>query len=266
MDKESLLSIAEFSRITHMPQSALRYYDELGLFLPAGRGKKNGRLYNPYQTIELDFVAILIALGTPLSEIKHIAVARTPELISELLKRREAALDRKLDEIREAYSILHTYRTNIDDGMSAKDGEIRIESASETAVMIGRANDYKGNDGFYNEFFKFRDTAKIYRINLKYPIGGYHSSMETFEKYPNRPDGFFSQDAAGSVIVPAGQYLVGFKMGYYGELDGMPQKMVHFAAEHGLTFTGRVYITYLIDELSTNRHENYIARCSVAIK
>jgi len=267
MDDSELLSIKNFSKFTRVSRSTLKFYDEIGLLSPKERGKDNNyRYYTPLQSMSLSFINVLAGLGVPLAEIKEINEGRTPESVLGLLSRQEAALDRQLDDIRAAYSIIHTFRANIQSGLLAEGGAVKIENLDETRYVLGPENDFgSGGGSFYRPFMDFCDSAAEYRINLKYPIGGYHTDFEAFLAAPGQPERFFSLDPAGNGVCEAGRYLTGYARGYYGNFGAVPAKMAAYAREHGCACAGPVLAVYLLDEICMADPDKYMARISVKV-
>ena len=265
MDESTLFSIKDFSDFTGVNQSTLRYYDEIDLLPAALRGENNYRYYTPFQIIKLNYINVLIDLGVSLSVIKDMNETRTPENVIELLSRQEVVLDRRLYELRMAYSILHTYCKNIQNGLMVQDGMIRVEEFNETHFVLGHENDFNKHDTFYKEFIRFCKSAYRYRINLRFPIGGYHDDINAFLNAPSQPSRFVSLDPMGFHIRPEGSYLVGYKRGYYGDFADMPQKIAGYAQEHNLVFKGPVYVIYLLDEITMTEPSQYLARISVNV-
>jgi len=266
MNDPTLLSIKAFSKYTGVNQSTLRYYDEIGLIKPVERGEENNyRYYRPSQSMTLSFINVLIDLGVSLTDIKEMSDGRTPEGVIELLSRQETILDRKLNEIQTAYSIIHTFRKNIQSGLFAPVGEIRVEDMEDAHFILGAVNEFKENGTFYEPFMKFCNSAGDFRINLRYPIGGYHYDIDSFMNAPGQPDKFFSLDPLGNCKRSAGKYLVGYARGYYGEFGDLPQRMAHYAKEHNLLCSGPVYTLYLLDEVSVSKTDEYLARVSVCV-
>lgn len=266
MNEGTLLSIKEFSDFTGINQSTLRYYDEIGLLPAISRGENNYRYYIPFQIIKLNYINVLIDLGVPLSVIKDMNDSRTPENVVELLRRQEIKLDYQLNELRSAYSIIHTYISNIQQGIMVEDGTIRVEELSHAHYVLGGANDFtKNSDTFYEEFIRFCQSADRRRINLRYPVGGYHEDINSFYKAPSRPDRFFSEDPIGNGTRPEGKYLVAYTRGYYGEFGDMSQRIADYAEEHDLIFKGPVFIIFLLDEISMIDPDQYMSRFIVAV-
>ena len=265
MNESTFLSIREFSRFTGVNQSTLRYYDEIGLLPPAGRGENNYRYYVPFQIMTLNFISVLIELGVPLSTIKKMSAERTPESIIELLSRQEALLDSRLNSLRTAYSIIHTYRDHIQEALLPRDYNVRLEELDEARLILGNANDFKGSDTFYEEFMRFCNESVSCRINLRYPVGGYHIDMKAYLSEPGRPQRFYSLDPFGNYARKKGQYICGYIRGYYGEFGDLPEKMAAFAGERGLTFSGPVYVIYLLDEISTIKTDQYLSKVMAGV-
>jgi hypothetical protein len=195
--------------------------------------------------------------------VKH----RTPQGILELLNDQEFILNRKLADILDAYMVIRAFKNNINDGRNAAHGEIRIEQMqNDEHLTLGPDTNFAYDDTFYEEFISFCSFARESGINLTYPVGGYHRDIEGFIKSPGRPHKFFSTDHRGNAVRPAGLYMAAYCKGYYGEVESLPDSMIAYAKERGLEFTGPVYISYVLDEISTVRPEDYVARCIVSVK
>ncbi|MDR0469644.1 MAG: MerR family transcriptional regulator [Peptococcaceae bacterium] len=266
MYEPKLLTIKEFSNFARVPQSTLRFYDEIELLTPILRGDENNyRYYSPQQLKALNFIEVLIDLGIPLATIKDMVKERTPESMIDLLNRQETILDRKLNELRLAYSIIHAFRTNIQTGLLGPGDDVREESLDELHFVLGQENDFKRNVDEDAMFRQFCDMASEYRINLRYPIGRYHNDMESFIDKPNWPDKYFSLDPIGNCVRSAGKFLVGYRRGYEGDFGDLPQKMAEYADYHHLLFKGPVFIVYLLNEICLKDPSQYLACISVNV-
>jgi len=261
-----MLSIKDFSEFSGVSQTTLRYYDEIGVLPPAMRGKNNYRYYTPMQIIILNFINVLIDLGVPLAKIKDVSEHRTPQIMVELLGTQEDILDARLHELRTAYSILHTYRKSIQTGLLADENFIGVKEMNEVKLVEGPQNDFRDSESFYLAFIAFCNSAEKHRINLRYPIGGVHDSMEGFLQAPSEPHRFYSLDPCGNTTRPGGKYLVGYHRGYYGQFGDLPEKFDKYAKDNGLIYTGPVYSHYLLDEVSVANPHNYLSRVIVRLK
>ena len=266
MTEPKSLTIKTFAEFAGVPYSTIRYYDEIGLLTPASRGDENNyRYYDPMQLKTLNFIEVLVGLGIPLATIKEIAQDRTPDAVIEMLRRQETILDYKLEDLRTAYSIIHAFRSNIQGGILAKDGEVRVERLDELRYVLGPSNDVKRGRIDFDAFKHFCDSAEDYRINLRYPVGRYYCDMISFISDASQPDRYFSSDPMGNCIREEGKYLVGYKRGFDDDFEDIIEKMSHCADEHGLFFTGPVYVRYLLDEICMTDPAQYLARIAVKV-
>jgi len=264
---EDYLSIRDFSRFSGVPSTTLRYWDEIGLFPPAKRDPEtNYRYYAPEQIITINFVVVLSELETPFKTIDSIRDERHPEAIIKLINQQEKVLNMEMRRLRERYSIIHARRELIDHGMHVEDvDKISVEYRDDKAFIIGPPNTFPENGKFYEPFLNFCDQAEELRINLKYPISGYHDSMENFLAAPGQPDYFVSLDPTGNRTRVPGEYLVGYHRGYYGQFGDLPQRMTDYAKKHSLTFKGPVYAIYLHDEVCIKDPSQYLVQVCVAV-
>ncbi|MCL2719488.1 MAG: MerR family transcriptional regulator [Lachnospiraceae bacterium] len=288
---KEFLTIKKFSELSGIEESTLRYYDEIGLFSPAKRDKENNyRLYSPEQIIAVNFITVLSGLNIPLKTIGEMMDKRTPEGIMRLIEQQQKQLDMEMQRLRECYSVIHErmeliqYGTRLQKGYKVIDGwrvdddaeldggdyidenSISILKRNEKAYILGQLNEFAEGELFYEPFMRFCNSAKDLRINLNYPIGGYHENMKHFLDSPGKPNRFFSLDPTGNLKRAAGEYLIGFKRGYYGEMGDLPGRMAAYATENALTVTGPVYVMYLHDEICIKEPTQYLAQVSVAVK
>jgi DNA-binding transcriptional MerR regulator len=288
---KNYLTIKEFSHLSGIEQTTLRYWDEIGLFSPVMRDPENNyRYYSPEQIIAVNFITVLSSLNIPLKTISAAKDGRTPDGIVRLIEQQEKLLDMEMRRLRECYSIIHArlelirYGIRLKDGFKAIDGlrvdgdagidggdyvdehEVCVLKRDEKAYILGPPNEFAEGEQFYQPFMRFCRNAEELRVNLNYPIGGYHENMEHFLNAPGKPDNFFSLDPTGNRKRQAGEYLIGFSRGYYGEMGDLPGRMAAFAEEHSLTVAGPVYTLYLLDEICMKDPGQYLAQISVAVE
>ncbi len=240
------MTINEFAKFSGTKKTTLRYWDEIGLFSPSTRNPENGyRYYSPEQIFTVNFIAVLSDLDIPLKTIGAVEKERSPEAILELMEKHKKNINNSFKKLINSYSIIHTRRELIQHGLKNKgriseDGESGISSSdifvapvAEYAYILGPPTKFGEDEDFYGPFMRFCNLAREFRINLSYPIGGYHQTPESFLKAPGKPDFFFSIDPTGNKQVPAGEYLKGFVRGFYGKLGDLPTKMSAYAARRG---------------------------------
>jgi len=264
--KKDLLTIQEFSNLSGVEISTLRYWDEIGLFTPIKRDPENNyRYYSLVQLIALNFVTTLSDLKFPLKTIARLRKARDPDEIMRLLDKRERQMDMEMRALRLRYSIIHARRELINYGVKIDDNQVSVMYRDDKPLILWPRNEYSKGDTFIDPLASFVNKTGEQRINLSFPVGGYHESMDSFLNNPGRPEHFFSIDPLGTHIRKAGDYLIGFARGYYAEMGDLPKRMAAHAKENFLTLTGPVYTMYLHDEICTTDPSKYLAQSCVAV-
>jgi DNA-binding transcriptional MerR regulator len=259
------LSIKEYSDITGLSCSTLRYYDKIDLLSPEIRGSNRYRYYAPRQIPMATFVKVLTAVGTPLSLIKTISKNKTPQNVFSLLMQQHSKLDKQLHELQTAYSIIHTYCDHILAGLFVSEGVINIQERDEVKIILGEVADFTDTVDFYAPFITFCAMALSKSINLHYPVGGYYESIHSFLSQPAQPTRFFSMDPHGNAQRKTGKFLVAHCKGDYGEFGDTPQKILAYAQANHLSIHGPLYVTYLLDDVSTTGKQ-YLSRITVRVR
>jgi DNA-binding transcriptional MerR regulator len=261
-----LLSIKDFSELTDIKQSTLRYFDDIGLFEPAERGENGYRYYSPQQIITINMIRVLNDLDIPIKDISNLSRDRTPDTMLTFFLEKEGDIEAKLRKLQNAYSVIKVFRKLLFAGINADEKNISIMPLDDIPLVIGPPNDFSHSYYFYDAFLAFCDQAPKLRINLDYPVGGLWPDMEAFTDSPSEPTCFFSVDPSGRDKRPMGNYLVGYERGYYGETGNIKDRIQAYIEEHELTITGPVYNLYILDELSERNHDNYLLQFSVQVE
>ena len=264
---DSLLSIKKFSEMSGIESSALRYWDSIGLFCPLQRGGGNdSRYYSPKQIITVNFIKVLRSLGIPLKVIAQAGKNRSPEKILQLINQQEYVLNKELHRLNDAHSTICVLRNTIQQGIAVLDpSEVTLQSMESMPITIGPRNRSEKDMLFYPSFLNYCNFAKDNHINLNTPIGGYWESMKQFLELPSLPTAFFSVDPLGSSERAAGEYLVGYNQGYYGDKGDSPQRIAAYADAHGIALKGPVYVLYLHGEICIEDPSMYLAQVCVGV-
>jgi DNA-binding transcriptional MerR regulator len=268
MKPDDYLSIGEFARIVGITPHSLRAYDNTGIFSPAMRGngfENDYRYYAPMQITTVKMIRVLTKLGVPHKTIREIEAERTPEKLIRLLRKQKEELAGEIRFLKEAHLVIAMFLDFMTEGLLADESEIFVREVPETRIILGETNEYEDGREFYGAFAHFCATRHTPELNLSYPIGGYFDSMEGFLNAPSRPARFFSHDPIGEEAIATGLYLTGYTRGYYGQTNGLPQRMAKYAKRNGLAFIGPVYNTYLLDELSIAKPDQYLLQVSASI-
>jgi len=260
------LTIHEFSKLSGVESSTLRFWDEIGIFTPVLRNPENNyRHYSPAQLLALNFITTLSELEIPLKTIAELRKERDPEQFLDLLEKQERLMDMEMRSLRQRYSIIHARRELVNMGMKVDVNAISVMHFEERAMFLWPRNEYKEGENFIAPLAAFVASTGDYHINLSFPVAGYFDNMESFAKAPECPDHFLSIDPIGTFSRKAGDYLVGYARGYYGEIGDLPERMTAYAKEHSINIHGPVYTIYLHEEISTADPSQYLAMCSIAV-
>ncbi|MCL2425741.1 MAG: MerR family transcriptional regulator [Oscillospiraceae bacterium] len=260
------LSIQELSKISDIEASTLRYWDEIELFSPVARNPENNyRHYTLAQLHALNFVTTLSSLDIPLKVIADLREQRDPEKLLLLLQKIEKRMDMEMRNLRYRYSVIHSRRELIQMGMRVDENKVSVEYLDEREMIMWPRNEYKDGDTFLDPLAKHIAHLREYQVSLSFPVGGRHDDMETFISRPGCPDNFFSLDPIGTYVRKAGNFLVGYARGYYGELGDLPERMAAYALENDIILAGPVFTIYLQEEICTVDPSQYLAKCCIAV-
>ncbi len=116
-DPPPAFDIADLAKVAGVSSRTIRYYGELGLIRPEGRGPGGRRRYGPDALERLRFIARLKSLGLSLGEIGELnhafdrgATPRMLEHLDELLGQRLEEIAVKIDELDKLATDLRSYR------------------------------------------------------------------------------------------------------------------------------------------------------------
>jgi len=263
--EKNLITIGKFSELSGLSPDTLRDYDAKGVFSPVFVDKFTGhRYYSQQQLTTVNFVRALRKCGFSLKEISELNAYRTPHMLLKAFHGKQLELIKQLNSVRESMSLLQIYYENIFNGVEGDETVIGIKRMPETRIRLGGKNNFGVGGSFYDAYMRF--LTETPGINRDYPVGGLFSDMDAWLAAPSDPDRFFSVDPFAQTVKPGGEFLVGYSRGYYGDTNGLPQRMKQYAEEHSLTLHGAVYNVFLLDEICVADPDSYLMRASVMVK
>ena len=265
LGENSLLTIHQFSEMTGVPDSTLRYYDRLGLLSPVSRGRNHYRLYSPHQVTTLNFITVLTELGVPLARVLELIKNRTPEYVLEILMERERELDLELKKLQSTYALIHIFQKNILVSEHVNTDEINLGTQKEMPIVIGKKIDWENDPSFHNQFAAFCRFVSKEKYSMHYPVGGLFDTFDRFEANEAKPDYFFSVDPNGMDKMDGGKYVTGYAKGSFTKLVSISEKIKSFAKNEKLNLGGKVYVTYLLDEVTQMNESDYLAQIQAKI-
>ncbi|MDR1800817.1 MAG: MerR family transcriptional regulator [Lachnospiraceae bacterium] len=263
---EKLLSIKKFAKITGIKETTLRYFDEMGLFSPMKKGDQGYRYYAPTQIITINELRLFKDLSLTLKEMCQITKDKTPEKILQEFVKKEEVVRVELERIRRQHEVLATRIRLMQIGQNEKNISVREAFMDERHYALGPKNDFGLDSKFYDTFMNFCSQADRYHIDLRFPIGGLFDSLENFIAKPSQPDYYFSVDPEGPETKPAGNFLVAYVRGYYGEPGDVAERVQKYIKERHLNTEGPVYMVYVLDEIAESDPDQYLAQVTVKLK
>ncbi len=267
MADNEYITIKEFSLHTGITASTLRHYDKIGLIVPAIRSV-NGkyRLYSPLQITSAKTIRMLAQINTPLKTIKKLEKRRSPRQLTHVLDTSMNVVTDEISRLCGLRSVIDVTKELLNEANVAIETELCVLDMPEKKILMGNKNNYSNTTGFVREYTRFCNRFQERSRTPSYPVGGYFDSMEIFLSRPSQPCRFFFLDPNGDDCKDAGQYLVGYTRGYYGETNDLPLRMATYAEKNGLEFAGPVYNTYLTTELSERNSSKCLLQVAVPVK
>lgn len=240
-----LLSIKEFSDISGVAPSALRYWEQQGVMFPAYRNQENGyRYYSSNQVEAVRLIQVMGVLDISLETMKDIGKCRSPEQILALYRDCNAQLEEKIAELRTKQDMLLHYASLVEESRAAQSNKIELCALP-------------------SQSFRRASTAQIGRSvsPARYAYNEFYDLLEVSDD----PAQLVVFDPLGPERRPAGEYLVGTETCRYGEASGLPRRMLEYALQNGLEMHGPAYAAYLPDAASPMGTEDYLLQITIAV-
>jgi len=232
---QNLVTIGEFSRLSHLTAKALRHYHEVGLLVPDRIDSSGYRRYSTAQVPQAQLVRRLRELDMPVPDVKAVLSAPDEQsrdrAIAEHLQRMEESLGRTAQLVASLRTLLRPeeepidveYRTVTDTtvfGIGAKVGKGEIESwCGEAFPRLYEALAATGTDpagpgaACYGEDF-FSDE-----------LGDVLAYVPIAVPAPDR-------NGAATATLPAGRFAVAVHRGGYHDIDRTYGRLGSHVAEN----------------------------------
>ena len=251
----ALLSIGEFSRLTHVSVKALRHYHDLDLLCPARIDPDSGyRFYSTAQAPTAQLIRRFRDLDMPLDQVKVVLTATDPLVRDEVIADHLRSMERQLEQTRTAVSSLR----QLLEGGAAPSPDVAFQTLTSASALVVSAQVAWGSEtGVW-----LRDTLADLRRELGSdadlrggPDGALYSA-EFFESHIGEVTAFIPLSASAGRVesqLPAGPVAVAMHRGSFNELDRTYTALGSFVAEQGLVSRTRTAIreNYLVSPYDT---------------
>ncbi|MDR1016246.1 MAG: MerR family transcriptional regulator [Coriobacteriales bacterium] len=268
MRKSELLSIKQFSELTGIPASTLRYYDKNGIFRPQHKDVNGRRSYQVMQANVAATIKFLASADVPLDLIRLYMARRDDHAASyELLDQQEYAISAQIDKLQQARASVATLKNMIHESDNVSDLDaFTIKRLNERHVAFATVNQPYRPGAYVPAFLKAWRTMEKQGYKGDFPLGGYTRDFADFLSRPWCPDRFFSLNPRGLQLLPAGLYLVGYCRGNYGESEGLRERLEDYVKAEGLSPRGGVYRLYIQNEATCTDPDRYLSKIMIGLQ
>lgn len=193
-----MLKISDFAEIAQISTSALRYYDETGIFKPAHVDPITGyRFYTADQLVHLNRILALKDLGLDLAQIVELLQEElSPEAFQGMLRLRQAQLRQSIQSAEEQLARIDARLRYLEQNGSAALPEVVLKSAKATLAACQRTGltGFIPNADYARQFitmlrrsgvrltgytrFIYHQTAADYEVEIAVPIDSTPGSLE----------------------------------------------------------------------------------------
>jgi len=264
--------IGEMSKLHNVPIKTLRYYDEIGLFVPAYVNSENGyRYYSAEQFELLNNIKYLKFLGFSLKEIKkHMYNANAAEFLM-LMKKQKELTQKKIEELEIVKTRFEKRIEEIEETLDIKShGEMQIINIPERKI-IRQKKKIKTNDEM--ELY-LRELVIKNRISTSIFIGkvGLTVSLKNLKK------GIFNEYSSIFLIgedkkdeesfddfIPAGKFLQTTFIGNHTQSEPYYLKLLGFISENNLKICGYAFERTILDHTVSKNPSHYITQIQIPI-
>jgi DNA-binding transcriptional MerR regulator len=246
----SLLTIGEFSRLTHVSVKALRHYHDVGLLAPTDIDRASGyRFYAAAQAPTAQLIRRFREMDMPLEQIKAVLATSDRTERDLVIIAHLQSMERQLEQTQATVASL---RALLEGGGPSPNVELRTLEATE-ALLI------RADVGWDETEQWLRDTLSDLRRQLERgsvkragPDGALYSA-EYFEDHVGEVTAFIPLTGASpkSAALAGGPVAVTVHEGPFNELDRVYAALGTFVAERGIGAGAAIRENYLVSILDT---------------
>ena len=263
-----LFTAGQFARLHHLNKRTLHYYDDIGLFSPAYKGKNGYRYYTYRQSAELESILALRELNMSIGEIKEYLNKPTAQGFISLSEKKIGEIEDTIRNLENLQNVLKKKQDMLRLCMEVEDGQIDLINCEEEYVFITPLSSEAQQGEFVDMPTLLEHLQKTWDLSKYKTSCGSILSVEKirqgeFEIY----DGLYTQlespvRVEGFYRKPKGTYLRGICTGSWDRLPGLYSRMLAFAEEHGLRITGYAYEIGM-NEIAVSDIEQYVTQVTI---
>jgi DNA-binding transcriptional MerR regulator len=252
-----LLTIGEFSRLTHVSVKALRHYHDVGLLAPADIDRGSGyRFYAAAQAPTAQLIRRFREMDMPLEQIKAVLCASDADERDRLIVAHLRSMQRQLEQTQATVASLRTLLEG--GGPTPSVTLVTIEPVH--ALMVHRTVAWDDTEGWLHDTLgDLRRRLEEGDATRSGPDGALYSG-EFFENHLGEVTAFIPIGAASSDsdVLAGGPVALTVHEGPFSELDRVYAALGAFVAERGIGAGTPIRESYLVSMLDTTESDSLV--------
>jgi DNA-binding transcriptional MerR regulator len=268
--QDEYMTTGEFAKICGVAKHVLFHYDQIGLFQPEIQEENGYRYYSFRQYDTFSVITTLKKLGMPLKEIKEYMDRRTPEELIELLRDKAQMVQMEIKKLENIKYMIKELSNTTKEALAVEYNIIKTAYHKELKARISSNMEEAKNGSYTNfmgELIKFNQESNSTMIDfLGAVLTVDNIRMQRINSFSFLYTKSGDKKLKGALAVRReGWYLQVYYKGDYKKIGNMYEQMLKYAEEHGLRLGGRAYEEYLIYEIGTKNHKEYVTLILIEI-
>lgn len=286
--KDSVYSVGKVSKITGLTIPTIRYYDRIGLVVPAVRDEETGyRYYSEQQIMTFYNIRELKAIGMDLDQISTFIRDKNPHNLEEAIGKILKDLRQEMSELENKLKATERVYNDVLEGMNLLDESLiqqqessellgfSILDVEESWILSTRKREPLDADVlFVPRCLELQELRNQYGLLSTGPFFAiFHSGYEAqFQKEEGdmelclrvaKPKGFTRPELR---LLPSHMAAGAMFIGPYAEMETTYQKLLARIDQEGYRVTGPARELYLLDPLATDDATQYVTRIEFPVK
>lgn len=269
-NKQGYFSTHEFAKLVGVSKHTLFHYDKVGVFSPEVKLENNYRYYSYAQIEYFGVISTLKELDMSLNEIKAYLENRHPQNLILLLNQKENEIEEKINHLNQMKKFISHKAHLTKEALSLGHNHLFITTEVEELLLISEVTEPKTNKGLGIGISNHMSNCKNHGLFPIHSIGNmihvnnirlkdYHKYQYFFTKVDNRPQ------HENLFVKTAGRYLNIFHNKGFFSTHKTYKNILDFANNNHLNLDYYFYEDVLLDDLSAEGYENYMAKISIRI-
>lgn len=269
MNRNNYMTTGEFAKAMGVTKNTLFHYDSIGLFSPEMVLDNEYRYYSIYQMEIFDTILLLKDLGMSLMEIKHFMEHRSAEEFLNAFDLREKQIDAQIRKLKAQKHRIEEQKAQILEVQNLDMNRIyrkHFPKRYYVHIAVEEQTDaefYRKTNQIITEFEK-NNPAFSFDIGYMQHCEDIRNSI--YDHYRSILL-ITSRKSVGlkNVTLVEGDYLTVYHSGPWETIKESYRRLLDYADSHRLTLDNIFIERYVVDNLLTDKIEDYVTEISVRI-